>query len=59
MDGMELCTRTREVEEVIHCPSVIWIRMTSSSATAKGVGEAGCEEIQRAKGMGERELVVH
>ena len=32
--------------------------MTLSSATAEGVGEVEHEEIQRAKGMGEGELVV-
>ena len=36
---------TREVEEVIHCPLVIWIQMTSSLATVEGIGEAGHEEI--------------
>ena len=55
---MELCTKTCEAEKVIHCPLVIWIQMTSSSATVEGVGKVGCEEIQRAKGMGEGESVV-
>ena len=45
VDGMELCTKTHEAEEVIHCPSVIWIQMTSSSAAVEGVREVGCEEI--------------
>ena len=58
MDGTELCTRTHKVEEVSHCPSVIWIWMTLSLATAEGIGEVGHEEIRRAKGMGAGESVV-
>ena len=58
VDGRELWSRTLEVEEVIHCPLVIWIQMTSSSFTAEGIGEAACEEISRAKGMVAGELVV-
>ena len=51
----ECWTRTREDEEVIHCPSAIWMQMTWSSivslATGVGTGEAGREEIRRARGM--------
>ena len=58
----ECWTRTREDEEVIHCPLVVWIQMTSSlvvsSATEVGAGEAGCEEIQRARGMAGGELWI-
>ena len=50
--------RTREVEEVIHCPSMTWIWMTSSLATEEGVGEEGCEEIQRARGRVGGEVMV-
>ena len=42
---MKLCTKTCEVEEVIHCLLVIWIQMTLPLATVEGVGEVGCEEI--------------
>ena len=38
------------MEEVIHCPSMTWIQMTSLSTIEEGVGEVGCEESQRAKG---------
>ena len=61
MLGEEECehwTRTWEEEEVIHWPSAIWMRITSSSSMAEGAGEAGCEESQRARGMGEGESVV-
>ena len=37
--------RTWEEEEVIYCPSMIWMQMTLSSTTKEEVGEAGHEEI--------------
>ena len=57
VDRTELCIRTLEAEEVIHCPLAIWIWITSSSMT-EGIGEVECEEIRRAKGMEVGELVV-
>ena len=50
--------RTQEEEEEIHCPSAIWMQMTSSSATEEGEGEVGCEEIQRARGRGAGESTI-
>ena len=35
---------------MIHCPSLTWMWMSSSSSTEEGLGEAGQKEIQRAKG---------
>ena len=53
VDGRELCTRTLKAEEVIHCPLVIWISMTSSSSMAEGIGDAGHEEVSMAKEWGQ------
>ena len=50
--------RTREAEEVIHCPSATWMQMTSLSVTEEGVGEEGRDEIRRARGMGEGEVWI-
>ena len=57
-EGSEFWTRTLEADEVIQWPSEIRIWMTFSLSMVEGIGEVGCEEIQRAKGMGEGELVV-
>ena len=43
---------------MIHCPSATWMQMTSSSITEGGVGEEGCDEIRRARGMAGGEVWI-
>ena len=57
-EEQECWTKTHKDEKVIHWPLAIWIQIMSSSSMVEGAGEVGREEIQRAKGTGEGELVV-
>ena len=46
------------MDKVIQWPLEIWIQMTSLLSRVGGTEKVGCEEIQRAREMGERDLVV-